>query len=211
MEPPTPPCFSPLNVDYETLCFNVTAESGNVTVRLIGAGLDGTLMTGMSANTTFATGSVDSARPVFEYFGMGNDEFVKIPLTVPLIFRPDAAGTWLASFALPTSVYPSESKAPGILSGSDLLFEQFASVTAPAAGRLIAAYTFYTIELATQDDYAAACASLAAALPGMGAAPVEGAWREAWVTFSTQAIVGDRVNECWIEVAMAAASSAAAT
>ena len=202
---PSPPCYSPLNPAYETLCFTTQASAGNVSVRVIGAGVDGVLVTGMSANTSFAAGSVASATPVFEYFLSDNDEFVKVPLTVPLIFRPDPAGTWLASFALPTSVYASEAKAPGIVPGMDALFEEFAPGGARGAGRTVAALTFYTIELATAADYTAACASLAAALPGMGLAPVSGAWREAWVTFSTQAVVGDMVNECWIEVASSAA------
>jgi hypothetical protein len=165
---------------------------------MVGAGVDGVLLTGMSANTTFAAGSVASATPVFDYFLSDNDEFVKIPLTVPLIFRPDPAGTWLASFALPTSVYPSAAKAPGIVPGMDALMEEFAP---GKAGRTIAAWTFYTIQLATDADYSAACASLAATLPGMGLAPVDGAWREAWVTYSAQAMVENMINECWVEVA----------
>jgi hypothetical protein len=199
----SPPCHSPLNPAYETLCYTTKAASGNVSVRVVGAGVDGVLVTGMSAPTTFAEGSVASATPVFEYFLSDNDEFVKVPLTVPLIFRPDPAGTWLASFALPTSKYASQDKAPGIVPGMDALFEEFAPISGEGAGvgRTLAAWTFYTIEIATQDDYTAACASLTKALPGMGLAPVNGTWREAWVTYSTKAVVGDMVNECWIEVA----------
>ena len=196
---PSPPCHTPLNPAYETLCYTTQATAGNVSVRVVGAGVDGVLVTGMSANTTFAGGSVASATPVFEYFLSDNDEFVKIPLTVPLIFRPDPAGTWLASFALPTSVYASQDKAPGIVPGMDALFEEFSS-PGSTGGRTIAAWTFYTIQLATEADFSAACASLAAALPGMGLAPVDSNWREAWVTYSTQAVVGDMKNECWLEV-----------
>lgn len=198
LAPASPPCYTPLNPAYETLCYTTAAAAGNVTVRVVGAGVDGVLLTGMSANTSFAAGSVASATPVFEYFLMDNDAFTKVPLTVPLIFRPDPAGTWLASFALPTSVYASAAKAPGIVPGMDALMEEFAP---GKDGRMIAAWTFYTIQLAKDVDYTAACASLTAALPGMGFAPVEGAWREAWVTYSTQAVVGDMINECWIEVA----------
>jgi hypothetical protein len=96
--PAAPPCHSPLNPAYETLCYTTKAASGNVSVRVVGAGVDGWLVTGMSAPTVFAEGSAASATPVFEYFLSDNDEFVKIPLTVPLIFRTDPAGTWLASF-----------------------------------------------------------------------------------------------------------------
>ena len=199
-KPPQPPCFNPLNPDFEALCYSVTRVAGNVTVRTVAQGVDGALATGMSAATDFAAGSVASATPVFLYFGSDNDEFEKIPLTVPLIFRPDPAGTWLASFALPTSKYATPASAPGIIPGSDLLLEAFSPAGNATAGRSIAAYLFYTIQLATQGDYAKACASLEAALPGLGLAPVEGAWREAWVTYSTQAIVGDRINECWVEV-----------
>jgi hypothetical protein len=198
--PPQPPCFNPLNPDYEALCYSVTRVVSNVTVRTVAQGVDGALATGMSAATDFAAGSVASATPVFEYFSSDNDKFEKIPLTVPLIFRPDPAGTWLASFALPTSKYATPASAPGIIPGSDLLLEAFSPAGNATAGRSIAAYLFYTIQLATQGDYAKACASLEAALPGLGFAPVEGAWREAWVTYSTQAIVGDRINECWVEV-----------
>ena len=200
LAPSSPPCYTPLNPAYETLCFTTQTAAGNVSVRVVGDGLDGVLVTGMSANTSFAAGSVASATPVFEYFLSDNDEFVKIPLTVPLIFRPNPAGTWLASFALPTSVYATAAKAPGIVPGMDALMEEFAP---GKGGRTIAAWTFYTIQVATDADYSAACASLAATLPGMGLTPVDGAWREAWVTYSTQAVVGDMTNECWIEVSSA--------
>ena len=199
--PPSPPCYNPLNDQLETICYNTTAAAGNVTVRSYGVGLDATLVTGMSAPTDFATGSLASAVPVFEYFLADNGSFQKIPLTVPLIFRPSPAGTWLASFALPLSLFPSPSRAPQILPNSDLLLERFAPPQAPAAGRLLAAYTFYTVQVAAQADYEAACASLSAALPGLGLAPVPGAWREAWVTYSTREMVGNMVNECWVEVA----------
>ena len=177
----------------------MTASSGNVTVRSVGVGLDATLVTGMSAATSFALGSLASAVPVFEYFGEDNDKFEKIPLTVPMIFRPAPTGTWLASFALPPSLFPSPSSAPGIIPNSDLLLEPLAPPQAPASGRLLAAYTFYTIQVATQADYTACAASLAAALPAMDLAPVAGAWAQAWVTYSTREVVGDMVNECWSE------------
>ena len=199
----TPPCHTPLNPDLETLCYTTTTTAGNVTVRVIGAGVDGVLVTGMSSPTNFSLGSRASATPVFEYFLSDNDRFTKIPLTVPLMFRPDPAGTWLASFALPTSVYASAAAAPGLVPGTDARFEEFAA--APGAGRTVAALTFWTINLAAEEDYAAACAALEAALPGMGLAPVAGAWREAWVTYSGMAMVGDMVNECWVEVAPSAA------
>lgn len=201
--PPKPPCYNPLNAQYETICYNISASSGNVTVRSVGVGLDATLVTGMSAATSFALGSLASAEPVFEYFGADNDKFEKIPLTVPMIFRPAPTGTWLASFALPPSLFPSPSSAPGIIPNSDLLLEPLAPPQAPASGRLLAAYTFYTIQVATQADYEACAASLAAALPAMGLAPVAGAWAQAWVTYSTREMVGDMVNECWSEVSAA--------
>jgi len=156
----------------------------------------------MSAATNFSAGSLASAAPVFEYFLSDNDSFRRVPLTVPLIFRPDPAGTWLASFALPTSVFPSASSAPGIVPGADARFEAFSA--APGAGRTVAALAFYTIDVAAEADYARACAALEAALPGMGLAPVEGAWRQAWAAYSPLAMVGDMAQECWVEVAQAA-------
>ena len=194
-----PPCYNPLNPDFETMCYTTTTTAGNISVRVIGADIDGSLVTGMSAYTNFTAGSRASATPVFQYFLSDNGEFTKIPLTVPLIFRPDPAGTWLASFALPTSLYPSASAAPSIIPGSDARFEEFAPAPS-SAGRTIAALTFYTIDVAGQDDYEGACGALEAALPGMGLAPVAGAWREAWVAYTPLAMVGDMANECWIEV-----------
>jgi len=199
--PPKPPCYNPLNYDYETICYNVTAISGNVTVRQMGVNVDAALMTGMSAATTFAEGSLASSVPLFEYFLSDNGSFEKIPLTVPLIFRPSKAGTWLASFALPTSVYPIPSNAPEIIPGSDLLLESFSDPSDPTSGRLIAAYTFYSIQLATEDDYDAACKSLDAELPALGFVQVaDSAWSESRVTYSTKEMVGNMINECWREV-----------
>jgi hypothetical protein len=198
--PPSPPCYNPLNPQLETICYNTSASAGNVTVRSMGVGLTASLITGMSAPTTFAEGSLASSVPVFEYLLGDNDSFEKIPLTVPLIFRPDRAGTWLASFALPLSSFPTPTKAPGIVPNSDLLLEPFADTQTPIAGRLIAAYTFYTINVADEADYTAACKSLDAALPSLGLVPVAGAWSEAWVTYSTREMVGNMINECWREV-----------
>ena len=194
---PSPPCHTPLNPSFETLCFTTTQTAGNVSVRVVGAGLDGVLLTGMSAPTNFSTGSLASAVPVFEYFLQDNGSFTKVPLTVPL-----PAGTWLSSFALPTSVYPTAASAPPILPRSDLRFEEFSS--APGAGRTIAALPFYTVNVAVEADYAGACAELEAALPGLGLTPLAGAWREAWVAYSPEAMVGDMTQECWIEVAPSA-------
>lgn len=198
---PSPPCYTPLNPNLETLCYTTSSTAGNVSVRIIGAGVDGVLVTGMSAETNFSTGSLASAVPVFEYFLSDNDSFKKIPLAVPLIFRPSPAGTWLSSFALPTSVYASASAAPGIIPNTDARFEEFSgSPGSPGSGRMIAAYTFYTINVAVERDYVSACTVLESALAGMGLTPVAGAWREAWVAYSPEAMVGDMTQECWIEV-----------
>ena len=78
----------------------------------------------------------------------------------------------------------------------------------PSAGRTVAAYVFYTINIAVEADYVAACSALEAALPSMGLLPVAGAWREAWVTYSAMAMVGDMANECWIEVTSSSAAAA---
>jgi hypothetical protein len=80
------------------------------------------------------------------------------------------------------------------------MLEPFADPQAPNAGRLVAAYLFYTIDVATEADYTAACKNLDAALPSLGLVPVAGAWSEAWVTYSTKEMVGNMVNECWREV-----------
>ncbi len=48
-----PPCYTPLNPNFETLCFTTTSTVGNVSLREVGAGLDGVLVTGMSTPTNF--------------------------------------------------------------------------------------------------------------------------------------------------------------
>lgn len=197
---PSPPCYSPLQPAYEAICYSTVAAAGNVSIRLVGATVDAALITGESPYTNFTTGSEASAAGAFQYFGGDNMAFERIPVTSPLIFRPAPTGTWLASIALPTSLIPKPAAAPAFTPGSDLLLEAWGP-SGSGPGRTIAAYQFYSIQLATAAQYAAACASLAAALPGMGYAPVPGSpWAEAWVTYSVEAIVGDRINECWAEV-----------
>jgi len=63
----------------------------------------------------------------------------------------------------------------------------------------MAAFTFHTAQVATEVEYENACASLTAAFADLDLTPVEGAWYEAWVTYSSKDSVG-AVNECWREV-----------
>ena len=127
-----------------------------------------------------------------DYFLYNNDRVEDIPLTTPLIWRPDPAGTWIASFALPPSMFRTVASAPGPTLPSTEL-EYFSN-------KRVAAFGFYSIELAVQGDYEAACTSLATWIQAQGLTPVPGDWQEAWVTYNTESQVGLRFNECWAEI-----------
>ena len=194
---PAPPCFGtwPGGQDYETMCFSIVSTSGNITVRdyaTLFVPLGPVIASTPSTYTNFSAGSTQATGFTIDYFLYNNDKVEKIPLTTPLIWRPDQAGTWVATFALPASKFKSAATAPGPSNGATDI-DVFSN-------KRVAAYGFYTIELATEDDYAAACASLSSWLAGQSIVPVPGAWAEAWVTYNTLAQVGDRYNECWAEI-----------
>jgi hypothetical protein len=200
---PKAPCFTPYSYtpDLETMCSTTVLQSGNVTVRdyatapgVFGA-VTPTVASTPSTDTNFTTGSVQATGLTIDYFLYGNSAFDKIPLTTPLIFRPDPTGTWLASFALPPSSFPDPSKVP------QPTINTASTVLEPFSNKRIAAYLFYSIFLATQAQYATACASLSAWIKTNGLQVVSGEWEVAWVTYSTEGEVGLRTNECWMEVA----------
>lgn len=193
----TPPCYGswPYGNEYETLCFTVAKQSGNITVRdyaTFDIPSGPVLATTPSTYTNFSAGSYQATGYTIDYFLYNNDRFQKIPLTTPLIFRPDSSGTWLATFALPPSKFRSIASAPGPTNAATDL-ELFSN-------KRVAAYGFYSIEQAVEDDYVAACSALSSWLKQQGLEPVPGDWAEAWVTYNTVAQVGDRYNECWAEI-----------
>lgn len=194
---PSPPCFGtwPYGKDYETMCFSIVQTSGNITVRdyaTVGIPAGPVIASTPSTYTNFSAASVQATGFTIDYFLYNNDKVEKIPLTTPLIWRPDRAGTWVATFALPPSKFKSVAAAPGPTNGATDI-ETFANKRVAASG-------FYTALPATEADYAAACAALSSWLSGQGIQPVPGDWEVAWVTYSTEAQVGDRFNECWAEI-----------
>lgn len=194
---PSPPCFGtwPYGKDYETMCFSIVQTSGNITVRdyaTVGIPAGPVIASTPSTYTNFSAASVQATGFTIDYFLYNNDKVVKIPLTTPLIWRPDSAGTWLATFALPPSKYKSVASAPGPTNAATEL-ELFTN-------KRVAAYGFYTIQQAVESDFAAACAALSSWLAAQSLTPVPGDWAEAWVTYNTVAQVGDRFNECWAEI-----------
>ena len=193
----TPPCFGtwPYGNQLETPCFTIVEKSGNITVRdyaTAGIPLGPVIASTPSTYTNFSAGSTQATGYTLNYFLYNNNKVAKIPLTTPLIWRPDRAGTWVATFALPPSKFTSVETAPGPTNGATNI-DVFSN-------KRIAAFGFFTIQLATEDDYAAACASLSAWLAGQGIVPVPGVWEKAWVTHNTLAEIGDRYNECWAEI-----------
>jgi hypothetical protein len=151
-----------------------------------------------STDTNFTTGVFQATGLTIDYFEYENDAFDKIPLTTPLIIRPDPAGTWVTSFALPPSKFPDPSKVPGPTVNTPSTEIELFSI------KRIAAYLFNSIYLVTQTQYEAACASLSAWIASNKYSVVAGEWQVAWVTYNTEGEVGLRTNECWMEVAVAA-------
>lgn len=192
-----PPCYGtwPYGNELETPCFTVVETSGNITVRdyaTEGIPAGPVIASTPSTYTNFSAGSYQATGYTLDYFLYNNNKFAKIPLTTPLIWRPDRAGTWVATFALPPSKFTSAVTAPGPTNGATNI-DVFSN-------KRVAAFGFYTIELATEEDYAVACASLSSWLTGQSIVPVPGVWETACVTYNTLAEIGDRYNECWAEI-----------
>jgi hypothetical protein len=197
---PKAPCFTPYIPNVETLCSTTVLQSGNVTVRdYATAGVFGPITPSIastpSTDTNFTKGVFQATGQTIDYFLYENSAFDKIPLTTPLIIRPDPVGTWVASFALPPSKFPDPAKVPQpTINTASTEIETFSN-------KRIAAYLFDSIYLATQAQYEAACASLSAWIASNKYSVVPGEWEVAWVTYNTEGEVGFRTNECWMEVA----------
>ena len=193
---PVPPCTSPLNPAFETICFTAVSSSGNYSVRDYASGVNVSLITTTSTSPFGGWAQLASllTQEMLIYFEGENSALRQVPRTVPLIFRPTTAGSGgglSASMALPTSVFPNPALAPKPSSFADVL-EPFPAIR-------IAALSFETPQLATDIQYSFACGELQEILTLQGIAPVAGPWSQAWVTYSGRASA-TFVNECWIEV-----------
>lgn len=214
---PSPPCKSPLNPALETICFTTISTDGNYSIREYAQGLNVTLVSGSSStygdnwplSSQGATAvshrakrgglgaAIASPHPVtvmqvtLEYFVGANSAQTKIPLTVPLIYRPGAT-TLTGSLPLPTSLFLNPIYAPKpTYPGSKL--EPFPAIR-------MAAVTFSTTQLATDVEYSFACGALTQWLVEQGVSPAPGPWQQAWATYSTQS-ESPHINECWVAVA----------
>ena len=196
--PPAAPCYGtwPYGADFETMCFSIVQTDGNITVRdyaTAGIASGPVIASSPSTYTNFSAGSYQATGYTIDYFLYNNDRVEKIPLTTPLIFRPTRAGTWAAKFALPPSKISTKAQAPQPTNPVTYI-ELFSN-------KRVASYSFFSDELATEEQYSAACAQLSTWLQGQGLTPVPGEWAVAWVTYSDAGQVGDRYNECWAEIA----------
>jgi hypothetical protein len=192
---PVPPCTSPLNPAFESICYTTVSSSGNYSVRDFASGVNVSLITTTytSPYGGWAQLAGLATQEMLIYFEGENSALRQVPRTVPLIFRPTTGsrGGLSASMALPTSVYPNPANAPRPSSFVDVL-EPFPAIR-------IAALSFQTPELATDIQYSFACGELQEILTLQGITPVAGPWSQAWVTYSGRASA-TFVNECWIEV-----------
>ena len=186
-----PPCTTPLNPALETICYTTVTSLGNFSIREYASGLPVSLVTATvdvyagdwALQSQFATSEM------LLYFEGTNMAEVKVPLTVPLIYRPRGQAL-MASMAIPTSDFPNPAFAPK---------PSVYSVLEPLPAIRIAALRFDTPALATDLQYAFACGELQEILTLQGITPVPGPWGQAWATYSTRD-APDHVNECWAQV-----------
>ena len=189
---PSPPCTTPLNPELETICYSTVTSAGNYSVRDFASGLNVSLVTANLAvpfPETWSETSLQVVEELFYYFSGFNSANTKVPLTVPLIYRPTGPNL-MASMALPTSDYPNPALAPKASYYSEL--EPFPAIR-------IASLTFETPALATDLQYSFACGELQEILTLEGVAPVTGPWQQAWVTYSVRT-ASPHINECWMQV-----------
>jgi hypothetical protein len=137
----------------------------------------------------WALQSQSATTEMLYYFEGANTAEAKVPLTVPLIYRPQASTALLASMAIPPLTFPTLRMPPG------------PPTTAPWSPSPPFALTlaFETPALATDVEYSSACGELQEILTLQGIAPVAGLWRQAWVTYSGRT-AAPHVNECWMQV-----------
>lgn len=215
---PSPPCTTPLNPALETICYTSVSTDGNFSIREYAQGLNVTLVSGTSTKygdnwpltsqgatavsrlssvhttsipCTSEPNPLGAMQVTLEYFVGANSVQTKIPLTVPLIYRPGVSSL-TGSLPLPTSLFRNPTYAPKpTYPGSKL--EPFPAIR-------VAAFTFSTPQLATDVEYSFACGALTEWLVEQSVNPVPGPWQQAWATYSTQS-ESPHINECWIEVA----------
>ena len=109
----SPPCTTPLNPALETICSTTVSSSGNFSVREYASGVNVSLVTS-SVDVYAGDWQLQSQSATSEmlfYLTGSNSAEAKIPLTVPLIYRPRGQAL-LASMALPTSDFPNPAFAP---------------------------------------------------------------------------------------------------
>jgi len=189
--PPSPPCYSPLNADFETPCYATVAHEGVFSLRDYAPLVGVTVVTALTSDG----GPQNAAFNVLTYFTGTNLPGINVTRTVPLFFRPRFDGEEiLASMALPTSLYPDPSVAPIPEFPNDFPgFQQFPKTR-------FAAITFQTATSPGIIDFATACGELDEEIIRRGLTPVGASlWNITWATYSLQAS-SPKQNECLVEV-----------
>ena len=202
---PSPPCYSPFTPDLETPCSRTVAtdRATNVTIRDFTAG-GGAVATFLSATESgelnYQQGLETCIELFITYFSPGfNRAFTPVNRTVPIVtIRLGSPSDpfnykWASGMGLPQSVYPTQATAP---QPENPIFQIFS--TPFAANPLVAVHHFVTPALPDDQDWAVACAYLAAHVPRgysavAGAAPV-------FAIYNGRAATTPRNNECWLRV-----------
>jgi hypothetical protein len=202
-----PPCFSPFNPSFESLCFEQVAlgpRGTNVSVHSYGA--EGAVITALSAvqngPLTYLEALEVGLPQLFPYFVPGlNSKFQPVNRTVPIMATHTGspsepfAESWTVAMGLPTSVYPTSATAPT----PDDFFTTF--VTPFVANPLVAVRHFVTPALPVDADWATNSAFLSAHIPA-GYTAVPGA-PYTFAIYDVRDATNLRNNEVWLPVTAA--------
>ncbi len=189
----TPPCYTALNPDFETICYQNLMVDGNFSVRTLAAGQNNVLINTATAASInpWVSASTSVTEDLIAYFTGYNSAGLVLNLTVPIMYRPLPDGGLNASIAISTYFFPFPAYAPQPTGGYSVQ-EPFTEIT-------VAVILFETPALATNLDYLFACGELTEWINIERLTTVAGEWQQVWVTYSQQ-VAAPHVNECWIQV-----------
>lgn len=196
--PPTPPCHSPLNKAFETLCFTEVYHNGSTSVRQYGAS---------AGALAWVTSHAEKGDEYIEAFNLGaygvfvyltgyNSRNESIARTAPLVLRPPSYGRpieYRVSMGVPTSAYPDPAKLPGLNPGEGAYVD-----IEPFAPRLLAVRAFEVGD-PQPTDYEAACAALEKDLPPGFDIVRNSTWTPTHAYWNTRDEPSNG-GECWVEV-----------
>ena len=199
---PVPPCSAPPGIHApavsESMCSEVLAEQGGVTVRAMGLPAAETLIAGSFWASQWDVVIGYGVSSLIDYFEGDNTPQRKLlsARTTPVTFRQRSFpnGTvyeWRSAMMLSTSAFPATAGIPQPVDPIQL---------EPVGSRLVAVVQFNSSGFPSEQDFAAACGSISpSTLPRGYAVNASSSWSPTYALYSRES---SRVfeNECWMEV-----------